>query len=181
MEKVPDPRWWLLAVRANTFPFLVQMMEANNYLLFRLNPMIHILPNSAQTLLISPPISSHSKEETSLYSATKQEEAYISSWRSYLLLVKKSRYGPIASSVQGFRRLMPRSWLDLKSCLRLCWQSSVPCGERDWGSCLPESPATLCHVIPSATRSFVSSRPTEEHLLFLLPSLALRPFIKELT
>ena len=130
MEKVPDPRWWLLAVRANTFPFLVQMMEANNYLLFRLNPMIHILPNSAQTLLISPPISSHSKEETSLYSATKQEEAYISSWRSYLLLVKKSRYGPIASSVQGFRRLMPRSWLDLKSCLRLCWQSSVPCGER---------------------------------------------------
>lgn len=74
-----------LAVGACTFHFLVQMLEANNYLLFRLNPMTHILPDSTQTLFVSPPISSHLKEEMSLYSATQQEEAYIPSLRSYCL------------------------------------------------------------------------------------------------
>lgn len=66
LEKVPDPRWWLLAVSAYTFHFLVQMLDANSYLLLRLNPTTHILPDSAQTLFLSPPISSHSKGETSL-------------------------------------------------------------------------------------------------------------------
>ena len=63
---MPDPRGWLLAVGAYTSHFLVQRLEANSYLLFGLDPTAHILPDSAQTLLLSAPISSHSKEEMSL-------------------------------------------------------------------------------------------------------------------
>lgn len=49
--------------------------------------MTHILPDSTQTLFVSPPISSHLKEELSLYSATQLEEAYIPSLRSYCIQV----------------------------------------------------------------------------------------------